>query len=72
MMATTDLTKQVDLTHHDRGTGALRTRRPNYVDFLPPCNDACPAGENIHAFVITLVKMYVTACIQTVRSASTQ
>jgi len=50
-MATTDLTKQVDLTHHDRGTGALRTRRPNYVDFLPPCNDACPAGENIQAWL---------------------
>ncbi len=50
-MATTDLTKRVDLTHHDRGTGALRTRRPNYVDFLPPCNDACPAGENIQAWL---------------------
>jgi len=50
-MATTDLTKRVDLTRHDRGTGALRTRRPEYVDFLPPCNDACPAGENIQAWL---------------------
>ena len=50
-MATNDLTKRVDLTHHDRGTGALRTRRPKYVDFLPPCNDACPAGENIQAWL---------------------
>jgi NADPH-dependent glutamate synthase beta subunit-like oxidoreductase len=50
-MATPDLTKRVDLTHHDRGTGALRTRRPDYVDFLPPCNDACPAGENIQAWL---------------------
>jgi len=50
-MSTADLTKRVDLTHHDRGTGALRTRRPEYVDFLPPCNDACPAGENIQAWL---------------------
>ncbi|MEU8245715.1 NAD(P)-binding protein [Nonomuraea sp. NPDC048916] len=28
-------------------TGAWRTERPVYVDRLPPCNDACPAGENI-------------------------
>ena len=50
-MATTDLTKQADLTRHDKGTGALRARRPEYVDFLPPCNDACPAGENIQAWL---------------------
>ena len=50
-MAAKDLTKRVDLTRHDRGTGALRTRRPEYVDFLPPCNDACPAGENIQAWL---------------------
>jgi len=50
-MAAKDLTKRVDLTHHDQGTGALRTRRPDYVDFLPPCNDACPAGENIQAWL---------------------
>ena len=28
-------------------TGAWRTERPQYVDLLPPCNNACPAGENI-------------------------
>ena len=28
-------------------TGAWRTERPVYVDNLPPCNSACPAGENI-------------------------
>lgn len=50
-MATTDLTKRADLTRHDRGTGALRTRRPDFVDYLPPCNDACPAGENIQAWL---------------------
>jgi Pyruvate/2-oxoacid:ferredoxin oxidoreductase delta subunit len=28
-------------------TGAWRTERPVYVHNLPPCNSACPAGENI-------------------------
>ncbi|MGD0742689.1 MAG: NAD(P)-binding protein [Acidimicrobiales bacterium] len=28
-------------------TGTWRVERPVYVDRLPPCNDACPAGENI-------------------------
>ncbi len=31
----------------DNHTGAWRTERPEYVDLLPPCNNACPAGENI-------------------------
>ncbi|NCF73224.1 MAG: FAD-dependent oxidoreductase [Gammaproteobacteria bacterium] len=50
-MNTKDLTQRADLTRHAHGTGALRTRRPAYVDFLPPCNDACPAGENIQAWL---------------------
>ena len=50
-MTAKDLTKRADLTRHGKGTGALRTRRPEYVDFLPPCNDACPAGENIQAWL---------------------
>ena len=28
-----------------------RTMRPLYVDRLPPCNDACPAGENVQAWL---------------------
>ena len=28
-------------------TGTWRSMRPVYVDRLPPCNEACPAGENI-------------------------
>jgi 2-oxoacid:acceptor oxidoreductase delta subunit (pyruvate/2-ketoisovalerate family) len=28
-------------------TGSWRNERPIYVDRLPPCNNACPAGENI-------------------------
>ena len=32
-------------------TGAWRTKRPQYVDRLPPCNHACPAGENIQGWL---------------------
>ncbi len=32
-------------------TGSWRTERAVYVDRLPPCNDACPAGENIQAWL---------------------
>jgi NADPH-dependent glutamate synthase beta subunit-like oxidoreductase len=32
-------------------TGSWRTSRPVYVDRLPPCNDACPAGENIQGWL---------------------
>ncbi len=32
-------------------TGSWRTFRPEYVDRLPPCNVACPAGENIQAWL---------------------
>src|SRR6185437_4987661 len=32
-------------------TGAWRTERPGYVSLLPPCNHACPAGENIQQWL---------------------
>ncbi len=32
-------------------TGSWRTSRPVYVDNLPPCNRACPAGENIQGWL---------------------
>ncbi len=32
-------------------TGSWRTERAVYVDRLPPCNDACPAGENIQQWL---------------------
>lgn len=46
-----DITKPIDLSIHAEGTGPLRSRRPVYVDFMPPCNSACPAGENIQAWL---------------------
>ena len=45
-----DMTPVVELTR-EKGTGPRRTRRPIYVDLLPPCNNACPAGENIQAWL---------------------
>ncbi len=47
----TDLTAKTDLHEHSSGTGSVRSRRPEYVDFFPPCNNACPAGENIQAWL---------------------
>ncbi|HEY9338085.1 MAG TPA: NAD(P)-binding protein [Kribbella sp.] len=32
-------------------TGSWRTERPVYLDRMPPCNDACPAGENIQEWL---------------------
>ena len=68
-MTNFDLTQRADLTRHARGTGALRTRRPAYVDFLPPCNDACPAGENIQAWLaLAQNKEYEAAWRELVRN----
>lgn len=50
-MPGTDITKPVDLLIHAEGTGPNRSRRPVYLDFMPPCNSACPAGENIQAWL---------------------
>jgi formate dehydrogenase beta subunit len=46
-----DLTTPTDLLSHGAGTGPVRRQRPIYVDLLPPCNSACPAGENIQAWL---------------------
>src|SRR6516225_1814417 len=45
-----DITPLVDLTG-EKGAGPFRTRRPIYVDLLPTCNNACPAGEHIQAWL---------------------
>jgi len=45
-----DLTHVVDLTHA-KGTGPQRSRRPVYVELQPPCNDACPAGEDTRGWL---------------------
>jgi 2-oxoacid:acceptor oxidoreductase delta subunit (pyruvate/2-ketoisovalerate family) len=32
-------------------SGSWRTERPVYVDLLPPCSHACPAGEDVQAWL---------------------
>jgi Dihydroprymidine dehydrogenase domain II, 4Fe-4S cluster len=34
-----------------KGTNAMRWQRAEYVNLLPPCNNACPAGLNIQAWL---------------------
>jgi formate dehydrogenase (NADP+) beta subunit len=45
-----DMTHIVDLTA-SKGAGPVRSHRPEYVSLLPPCNNACPAGEDIQAWL---------------------
>ncbi len=50
-----DMTQLPDLAQGFGRVGPVRTRMPVYVDLLPPCNNACPAGENIQEW-LRLVK----------------
>ena len=50
-----DMTHLPDLAATAGRVGPVRTRMPVYVDLLPPCNNACPAGENIQEW-LRLVK----------------
>jgi len=45
-----DMSPPVDMTRR-RETGPTRSFRPSYVDLLPPCNNACPAGEDIQGWL---------------------
>lgn len=47
MQSRKDVTKLPDLGSTQGRVTPQRTRRPVYVDLLPPCNAGCPAGENI-------------------------
>ncbi|MGC3995305.1 MAG: NAD(P)-binding protein [Propionicimonas sp.] len=50
-----DITGLPDLATEGGRVAPVRTRMPIYVDLLPPCNNACPAGENIQEW-LRLVK----------------
>ena len=50
MLKRSDLTPAIDLTA-EPGAGPTRLRRPVYVDLLPPCQNACPAGEDIQGWL---------------------
>jgi NADPH-dependent glutamate synthase beta subunit-like oxidoreductase len=45
------MTRPLDLTHEKHNVGPQRIQRPIYADLLPTCNNACPAGENIQAWL---------------------
>jgi len=45
-----DITLPPDLRQKS-GTGPVRLQEPIYVDSIPPCNHACPAGENIQGWL---------------------
>ncbi len=45
-----DMSPVVDMTRR-QAVGPTRAHYPSYVDLLPPCNEACPAGENIQAWL---------------------
>jgi NADPH-dependent glutamate synthase beta subunit-like oxidoreductase len=55
MTDTRDITALPNLTDTQGRVGPVRSRMPVYVDLLPPCNNACPAGENIQEY-LRLVK----------------
>ena len=46
-----DITQLPDLAATGGRVGPVRTRMPIYVDLLPPCNNACPAGENVQEWL---------------------
>ncbi|RMG20505.1 MAG: FAD-dependent oxidoreductase [Deltaproteobacteria bacterium] len=52
----------LDLLEHREGTptglktGSWRTQRPRYVKALAPCTAACPAGNDVEAFVQSLAR----------------
>ncbi len=46
-----DMTQLPNLAQESGRVGPVRTRMPIYVDLLPPCNAACPAGENIQEWL---------------------
>lgn len=50
-----DITQLPDLSAGRGRVGPVRSRMPIYLDMLPPCNSACPAGENIQEW-LRLVK----------------
>lgn len=55
MLERNDVTGLPDLRTTTGRVAPVRSRRPIYLDMLPPCNAGCPAGENIQEW-LRLVK----------------
>ena len=45
------MSRELDARNPLHHRSPVRTMRPLYVDRLPPCNGACPAGENVQAWL---------------------
>ncbi|GAA3862071.1 NAD(P)-binding protein [Tessaracoccus defluvii] len=46
-----DMTVHPDLSRGEGRVAPVRSRKPIYLDMLPPCNAGCPAGENIQEWL---------------------
>lgn len=46
-----DITSLPDLATASGRVAPVRSRKPIYLDLLPPCNAGCPAGENIQEWL---------------------
>ncbi len=46
-----DMTQLPDLERTGGRVAPVRSRKPVYLDMLPPCNAGCPAGENIQEWL---------------------
>ena len=51
-----DMTLLPDLARTEGRVAPVRSRKPIYLDMLPPCNAGCPAGENIQEW-LRLIKI---------------
>ena len=51
-----DMTLLPDLARTAGRVAPVRSRKPIYLDLLPPCNAGCPAGENIQEW-LRLIKV---------------
>lgn len=51
-----DMTVRPDLALSEPRVAPVRSRKPVYLDMLPPCNAGCPAGENIQEW-LRLIKV---------------
>ena len=56
MTAHKDMTLLPDLARTAGRVAPVRSRKPIYLDLLPPCNAGCPAGENIQEW-LRLIKV---------------
>ena len=66
---TQDITALPDLSATSGRVGPVRSRMPVYVDLLPPCNYACPAGENIQEYLrLVRENQYFEAWLELVKN----